>query len=404
MATGDTDPSDAIDDVSTWGDFVGSDDEGEVEDASEPVERYEQGLYYPVCIGEVLVDRYRIEHKLGHGGFSTVWMAHDMLNHKDVALKIMTAGDSGEREYTIQREIISAVQDTSHLLTYRDTFLLAGAAGEHHRVLTLPLQGPNLRTYARFTPVATRGLAAKQLLQAIKVLHDGGFVHRDLNSANVMYGLAPFENNITTSNKYQYLGRPRKMPLPTNQPMWKDGQLVMPMPPRDSLVEGTVTLGDFGLAIRSGTSVECKVQSPANYCAPERIHDMNPSFASDMWSYMCIFAELYLGFPMFGGAAASSAIDFMVRTLGPLPLSWKGSYNGDGKHDESWYDQRRGPEPGLAVGDKFKRAFNDISEAEKQLVVSIVQRGLSYLPEHRLSAGQLLEDASFKELMGIYQL
>jgi serine/threonine protein kinase len=184
--------------------------------------------------------------------------------------------------------------------------------------------------------------------------------------------------------------------------MWKDGQLVMPMAPHSSLVEGTITLGDFGLTIKSGTSVECKVQSPAKYCAPERIHNMDPSFASDMWSYMCILAELYLGFPMFGGAAPSSALDFMVRTLGPLPLSWKGSYKGDGKHNESWYDQSRVPEPGLALKDKVKRAFDDISQAEKQLVVSILQRGLSYLPEHRLSAGQLLEDASFKKLVGLY--
>lgn len=184
----------------------------------------------------------------------------------------------------------------------------------------------------------------------------------------------------------------------------KDGQLVMPMVPHDSLVEGTITLGDFGLAIKSGTSVECKVQSPAIYCAPERVHNIDPSFASDMWSYMCIFAELYLGFPMFGGAAHSSALDFMVRTLGPLPLFWKGSYKGDGKHDESWYDQSRGPEPILALEAKVACTRDDISLAEQQLVLSILQRGLSYSPENRLSAGQLLEDAAFKELMGIYGL
>jgi serine/threonine protein kinase len=87
--------------------LVDSDNEGEVEDAPEPVERYKQGLYYTICIGEVLAMRYRIEYKLGHGGFSTVWMAYDMLNHKDIALKILTI-DSGDREYTMEREIISA--------------------------------------------------------------------------------------------------------------------------------------------------------------------------------------------------------------------------------------------------------------------------------------------------------
>jgi hypothetical protein len=182
MASGDNTGSlgDTTDSDSIWGDFVSSDDEVEVEDASEPVEQYEQELYYPICIGDVLEDRYRIEHKLGHGGFSTVWMAHDMLNNEDVALKIMTAGDSGEKEYAAQNEIISDVQDISRLLIYRDAFLLSGAPNRHHRVLAFPLQGPNLQTYARLMPTATRRSSAKQLLQAIKALHDGGVIHRGM--------------------------------------------------------------------------------------------------------------------------------------------------------------------------------------------------------------------------------
>lgn len=219
-----------------------------------------------------------------------------------------------------------------------------------------------------------------------------------------MYGLTPFKSGTTIATKYKYLGRPRKMPLPTPEPMWKDGQLVMPVKPHESLVEGTTTLGDFGLAIKSGTSVDCKIQSPAIYCAPERIHNINPSFASDMWSYMCIFGELCLGFPLFYGAAYSSAVEFVVRSLGPLPLSWKGSYDGDGQHDESWYDQSRGPDLHLALEAKVKRARDKISTTEQQLVLSILRRGLSYSPEHRLSARQLLEDASFKELMAMYGL
>lgn len=161
-----------------WGDFVDSDGECDVEDACEPVDRYEEGLYLPICIGEVIADRYRIEHKLGHGGFSTVWMAHDMDKGKDVALKIMTANFGGEREFLMQNEIIRCVTDTSRLLIYQDAFLLPGAARNPHRVLVFPLKGPNLRDYARETSTIVRRSAAKQLLQALKALHDGGMVHR----------------------------------------------------------------------------------------------------------------------------------------------------------------------------------------------------------------------------------
>ncbi|VTT59406.1 unnamed protein product [Fusarium fujikuroi] len=93
---------------------------------------------------------------------------------------------------------------------------------------------------------------------------------------------------------------------------------------------GTITFADFGLAVKSGISLEDKALLPAIYCALECIYNVYLSFASDMWSYICIFAELYLGFPLFYGSAYSLAIDFTVKSLGPLPLSWKGSYDGSG--------------------------------------------------------------------------
>jgi serine/threonine protein kinase len=75
---------------------------------------------------ETTDDTYRIEHKLGHGESSTVWLARDIKNEKDVALKIMIPGNEGEDEYSMQTEVISAVQDTSNLVTYETTFSLCG--------------------------------------------------------------------------------------------------------------------------------------------------------------------------------------------------------------------------------------------------------------------------------------
>jgi hypothetical protein len=48
-----------------------------------------RGPYFPVRIKELLEGRYRIEHKLGWGGCSIIWMDHDMHYKKDVALKIL---------------------------------------------------------------------------------------------------------------------------------------------------------------------------------------------------------------------------------------------------------------------------------------------------------------------------
>ena len=120
------------------GDFVDFEGEDDVEDHAEPVERYRQGLYYPVCIGETLDRKYCVEHKLGHGGFSTVWLAHEMEKNKDVALKIVVPGEAGERELYMQNKILRLVPNTSNLLTYEATFILSGHHGDH-RVLVFPV-------------------------------------------------------------------------------------------------------------------------------------------------------------------------------------------------------------------------------------------------------------------------
>ena len=125
-------------------DFVDSDDEYDVEEKSEAPERYAFGrLYCPIRIGQVLDQIYRVEHKLGHGAFSTVWMAHDITMNKDVALKIMVSGDDAEYELSMQNKIMQTVQDTSRLLTYKDTLVIRGYHGDH-RVLVFPVRGPCL--------------------------------------------------------------------------------------------------------------------------------------------------------------------------------------------------------------------------------------------------------------------
>lgn len=159
------------------GDFVSMDSQGEIRQAAEDPRRYTWGSFYPTFIGEILVNRYRIEHKLGNGRTYTVWMAYDTLNKNDVALKIMASGKPGENESHIQHGMIQKLEDSSHLLLWQETFLLHGSHGDH-RVNVFPLFGPSLRDFAQKKPVAARMLAAQQLLQGLSNLHSGGIVHR----------------------------------------------------------------------------------------------------------------------------------------------------------------------------------------------------------------------------------
>jgi serine/threonine protein kinase len=403
--------------MTDYGDFIDSDNEEEVdnlEENAEPLLSYHQyPFYYPISIGNVLAQRYRIEHKLGHGGFSTVWMAHDIVTKMDVALKVTTlARYTEDPESTMHNEIRQRVRDTSKLLLSCGTFSLPTPNG-HHKVLVFPLRGPSLHSCFASMSMFNRMSAAKQVLQALKCLHDANIVHRgpfiksprlsplrllpiDLNDKNIMCGIVPLDA-YNTKMKYQYLGRPKKTILQNAAGMPGEHVRSLVFPP--SLLTESVYLGDFGLAMHAGTSVNFKPQSPSAWCAPERLHQRDPSAASDMWSYMCLFAELYLGtlpWSIYGNVLLPE----MVNALGPLPQTWNGYYHHPPEADASWYDPRKQPEFTLEA--MIAHARPDVSSAERAHVVSFMLKGFSYDPQDRITAGELLHNASFQAVMGVY--
>ena len=112
-----------------------------------------------------------------------MWIAHDLLDKKVVALKIMATSCHGksvvEHEVRIHDEIRQIPGDASkRLVTYIDTFVVT-ANGGNHRVLVLSLLalGPGIYKLGQWS-MATRMSAAKQLLEALEALHSAGIVHR----------------------------------------------------------------------------------------------------------------------------------------------------------------------------------------------------------------------------------
>ena len=58
----------------------------------EDVENYRRGGFHPTHLGDTLKGgRYRVLHKLGYGGFSTVWLARDENQNRLVSLKVLSA-------------------------------------------------------------------------------------------------------------------------------------------------------------------------------------------------------------------------------------------------------------------------------------------------------------------------
>lgn len=180
----------------------------------------------------------------------------------------------------------------------------------------------------------------------------------------------------TTAEKYQFFGRPRKVPL--TEAEGSPGELVEPIQFSWKMVRHPMYLADFGHAFKSETLVASTPQLPIMFCAPERLHGMTPSLASDMWSFTCIFVKLYLGVEALWGDGPSF-ISRLVGTLGPLPEHWRGFYGGGpAKEKDWWYDQSgqmpRSTLPGgyETLEHKIDRLRPDITQDEREHVLSVI--------------------------------
>ncbi|RMZ76467.1 hypothetical protein DV738_g4873, partial [Chaetothyriales sp. CBS 135597] len=72
----------------------------------ETLSRYNPKHYYPIKLGEILHERYRVIGKLGFGSASTVWLCRDLKGeHEYVALKVYINSSKYHRELPIYEEI-----------------------------------------------------------------------------------------------------------------------------------------------------------------------------------------------------------------------------------------------------------------------------------------------------------
>lgn len=177
---------------------------------AEPLHRYQRGGYHPVHLGDCLGhnDRYKILHKLGWGGYSTVWAARDMRsfslslspslrytnklgltcdsNQTYVAIKISVSEPTGQnRESTVLQTIATAHANQpgyQYLMTMTDFFEISGPNGKHE-CLVLEFLGPSVADYLDAHSLDERlpGVLAKsvvkQALLGLSFLHERGIAH-----------------------------------------------------------------------------------------------------------------------------------------------------------------------------------------------------------------------------------
>ncbi|EEP76021.1 predicted protein [Uncinocarpus reesii 1704] len=383
-----------------YGDLIDNehDDVSTIEAEAEEEVRYgfPPREYYPIRIGEILNQTYHIVHKISHGGFSTVWLAEDLKRQRNVAVKVMVSDFYGEVEYQIQTALHQTVQDKSHLVLYEDVFLLSSPETNHY-VFVFPFLGPSAGSIVGGQlPIPTRMHAAKQLLQTIETLHKSGFVHRDINSMNALWG-STLPENLSIADKYKILGRPLRKLIPYTP--WKQGELVKSIDFPIPFCSEKIHLADFGTTMQIDNLVMLNdkvsnVIPPDDYCSPEQFHGATPHYSCDMWSYMCVFSTLYFGFPLFRN------LNNVVAYLGPLPEYLKGKYLWPKSSKDEWYDQNTTATASLEKRIRFHKP--ELSSIERNLVLSVLSKGFCLEPKHRLTASQLLRDPDFNALINLH--
>jgi serine/threonine-protein kinase len=199
------------------------------------------------------IGRYEIVRPLGKGAMGVVYLAHDPLLERDVALKVMVAqiADDPELSKRFEREA-KAVAKMTHPNVVTVFDLGYHSDGSPYIAMEL-LKGQDLAKAVRATPPLTLERKVAIIVQVLTGLghaHQAGIVHRDIKPANVF---------INT--------------------------------------DGTVKIMDFGVARLTTASMTGtgNIIGTADYMSPEQVKGARVDGRSDLFSVGCMLYELLTG-------------------------------------------------------------------------------------------------------------
>src|SRR5690606_17867580 len=138
-----------------------------------------------------IADRYRIERKLGEGGMAEVFLVHDALEDRPLALKLLKAGEHS-RDYFMHEFRVLARLDHPHLVEVYDFGVVPGEDGRELCYYTCEhLEGEDLFTATRAMDLDGLYEVAVAVLEALAYIHDRGLVHYDVKPENVSVRTIP---------------------------------------------------------------------------------------------------------------------------------------------------------------------------------------------------------------------
>jgi WD40 repeat protein len=246
--------------------------------------------------------RFEIRRELGHGSFGTVFLAHDPLLGRDVALKIprVPALLTPQLRQRFQHEAQAAARlDHPNLVAVYD----AGVVDDVCFIASAYCPGTSLAAWLqqRGQPVPWRIAASllEILAETVQHAHNRGVLHRDLKPANILLvnvGAVSGEGEHPSATTHYSL-------LTTHQPK----------------------ITDFGLAklLEEGRSDQTTtgmiVGSPC-YMAPEQAEGKNREIttAVDVYALGAILYEMLTSRPPFQADSALTTLE-QVRNQEPAP-------------------------------------------------------------------------------------
>ncbi|KAK7913973.1 kinase domain protein [Apiospora marii] len=355
----------------------------------EPLALYEPGGYHPVMVDDLLHRRYRIVDKLGHGGYSTIWLAHDEQTRRYVALKIGISGQMLPRREpsilrTLSQSVSSSGQETTQELhdasttlpEILDVFNVRGPNGIHVCYTKTLAQG-NLKeaSFSRLFPIEVARLLAGRLALAVSLIHSRGFVH---GGGGALY-LGRMAEEFTADD-----------------------------------ARGLI-LGDFGEAFAPATEDRLggDCNTPVAMRAPEALFepDTPVSYSADVWSLgTAIWEILGMGFIFDESASMDEIVAQQIDILGAqgLPQAWREHWErpqweelvtetevtvprrpADGDR-EAWPPLEQAFEVFVQRYRREQEAMGVFGEEETRAILELMRGMLRFRPEERMTIQEVL--------------